>query len=124
MNALINILRFTFRQKMSEKYNNIEDNVDEVKREYVRKVDQLEYRTKQQESRISELSEMVSNSHLFIFFFFSFLHKLCFYLTYKLRFYPQEFRSIFCLRVRLNYFPQGTEENAVGLIPFLYFPDF
>lgn len=44
---------------MSEKYNNIEDNVDEVRREYSRKIDQLEYKTKQQESRISELSEMV-----------------------------------------------------------------
>lgn len=46
---------------MSDRYSNIEDNVDEVKRDSTRKIDQLEYKTKQQESRISELSEMVSN---------------------------------------------------------------
>eukprot|EP00795_Rhopilema_esculentum_P015111 gene15111-6292_t len=50
------------RQKMTDRYSNIEENVDDVKREYTRQIDQLEYKTKQQETRIKELNDMVIES--------------------------------------------------------------
>jgi len=50
------------RQKLVERYSSVEDNMDEIKKESTRKTDQLEYKTRQQESRISELNEMIIES--------------------------------------------------------------
>ena len=62
------LLVVIFRQKIVERYSNMEDNVDDIKKESSRKIDQLEYKTRQQESKISELNEMVSKLYHHIYF--------------------------------------------------------
>eukprot|EP00794_Sanderia_malayensis_P014180 gene14180-15659_t len=50
------------RQKAFERYQSVEENVDDIRREYNRKIEQLDFTVKQQSDKIKELNESVSEA--------------------------------------------------------------